>query len=156
MLRDLVGFTLYFCGVIMSQVSIDIRARVIPQLRAKIDAALKSTADYIVTANIDSIHAQLTPNGAPQKQNHPGYAKKKISLFGHSIPLIAKESSFITAGNYRIEAFKEGDSFGYAIYPPDRRLDIIDELRDAGYELFEIPESAVEYIKANLAAQGII
>lgn len=140
----------------MSSVQVDIRARVIPQLKAKIEAALKSTAEYIVTANVESVLGQTTPNGAPQKQNNPGYARSKLKILGHSIPLLHKESSFITSGNYRVEAFKDGDSFGYVIYPPDRRADIIDDLRDAGYELFEIPEAAVEFIKAQLAFSGVI
>lgn len=98
-------------------------------IRAAVEES-RELARQTVELNTVRILQGLGPDGSPQRPNPPGVAARK----GGKPPLV--DTGLLSrASSWRVA--QEGSLF--IITPPAARARIIDELRERGYKLFEIP-----------------
>lgn len=110
-------------------------------LRKASQTGMRRTARRILQDIPERINARRKPSGGRQKANSPGWAFFKIATRGHSIPLRFND---VLSDPKRYRVVLKKDSI--LIYPPPSRRRIIPRLRRMGYEVFEIPPEASEWM----------
>lgn len=119
------------------------RARVLTSARA----AIKATATRVQKDMRPRIDARKTPSGGGQQANSPRYAAVKARKLGHTTPLLGAQGILRDPDSYRVV---QADGWSWIIYPPNERLNVIQWLRQRGYEWFELPAEAPKWLDEEL------
>jgi hypothetical protein len=113
-------------------------------------AAVKATAERVRQDMRVRIDARKTPSGSAQQANSPRYAAIKARRFGHTTPLWGEDGILRDPESYRVV---QRDGWTWVLYPPNERINVIQWLRQRGYEWFEIPKDAPKWLDAELKAR---
>lgn len=119
----------------------------IMRARSAARVALKATAERVRQDVRPRIDAGKTPDGASQKQNARSTALAKAKKSGHTTPLHGKQGHLRAPDRYRLEVKGGGE---VVIYPPPDRANVIQWLRNKGYEWFSIPSEAAKWLDEEL------
>lgn len=113
-------------------------------------ASLKATAKRTQQDMRPRIDSRKTPQGGGQRADSPAYAAVKARRLGHTTPLHGKEGILRDPDEYRVV---QDGAWCWILYPPARRLNVIQWLRQRGFEWFEVPKEAARWLQDELKAR---